>query len=90
MPQFILSDSMNIEIKAIRLQDELSKPVRNILHDNPKKTINNNNNKRKVGYKPIITKTNKSGNSTLIVNPTPIINPTTIVNKPPDNKPLIF
>ena len=82
MPQFILSDSMNNEIKAIRLQDELSKPVCNILYDNPKKTVNHNNNKRKVGYKPIIKKTNKSGN------PTP--EPITIVNKPPDNKPLIF
>ena len=30
MPQFILSDSINAEIKAIKLQDELTNPKHNI------------------------------------------------------------
>ena len=83
MPQFILSDSMNAEIKAIKLQDELSKPTRNIsdnAKDNSKKSINNH--KRKMGFKPVISKTTNSANHQ---NSQP-----TVVNKIPENKPLIF
>lgn len=77
MPQFILSDSINAEIKAIKLQDELTNPKHNITEKSKKYTNN-----RKIGFKPIITKTTNSLNS-----------PNTqssIVNKIPDKKPWIF